>query len=513
MDTIYWAYATYDGGSMLNEDFCYVCLLPFSTGLLMIPFIAMFGLSMTAHVAGMAAFLILFVLFLFLMLREMKWGIRSSCLAVSLVLGITLSSEKLREIFWGHTIYYSLGILFLFIGTFLYFRFCNLSEQQHTLKLNGQVTKRKNIHLIITAVILMLFLLFTSTDGISSMSIFTLPFLAAIFAEQIVDSNRKLFSKQGFFVYAQLVVIVILILYGTKLQSAWAGDIVAGYESAFSRYSAQSEWLTHLQNLPLAWLTLFGVENLEGEELLSMESIENLLHIISALIIAVFPVITTFFYNKYPKDQRGKYIRIWIWIHWAVTAILMIGYIFGKLSSANWRLTPIIGTSVILTVLVLRETLIVRKPAVRITAILAIPIAAMCIWNFASIARTSSDSYKSTDLYEIAAYLEDENLTYGYASFWRANSITIISNSEVSVRSVIIDENGVTPYYYQTMRSWYDSQEEQSNYFLLLDQEEYDTLNDSRSSLSDITVDSKVIQTSGGSTFYVLIYSANIFQV
>ena len=510
-DTIYWAYASYDSGTMLNEDFCYACLLPFSTGLFMIPLISIYGLSMTAHVTGMVIFLDLFVLFLFLMLREMGWKLRSSCLAVSLVLGLTLSSEKMREIFWGHTIYYSLGILFLFIGTFLYFHFNKVLEDRHLLKVGGQSTRRKTIHLTVTTVFLLLFLMLTSTDGISSMSIFTLPFLAAIFAEQITDSHRRLFSKQSLFVYAQLVVIAVMIVCGVKLQGIWAGDIVAGYESAYSSYSAQSEWITNLQGLPLAWLTLFGVEDLVNENLMSLESVENLLHIFSAILIAVFPVIATCLYAKYPQNQKGKYIRIWIWIHWAVTAIILLGYIFGKLSSANWRLTPIIGTSAVLMILVLHETLAVRKPAVRITAILAIPLAAMCAWNFVNIAKMPANSYQDNELYELAEYLEDEGLTYGYATFWRANSITIISNSEVETRAVTVDENGVSPYYYQTLKSWYDIQAEQEDYFLLLDQGEYDTLAASISTLTDIAAETKTMTVNSGATFYILVYPANIF--
>ncbi len=509
-DTILWAYASYDSGSIFNENFKYACLLPFSTSLLMIPLIAIYGLSMTAHVMGMVIFFDLFVLFLFLMLREMGWQLRSSCLAAAFVLGITLSSEKLREIFWGHTIYYSLGILFLFIGTFLYFHCYNVLVKRHILRLDGKATRRKDINFTISAIVLLLFLLLTSTDGISSMSIFTLPFLAAIFAEQVLDNRRKLFDRRNIFVYIQLVVFAILVFLGTKLQAAWAGDITASYESAYSNYSEQSEWMTHLQKLPWAWLDLFGVEDMAGEKLMSLESVENLLHIFSAILIAVFPVIATCFYNKYPKNRNGKYIRIWIWIHWAVTAIVLLGYIFGLLATAAWRLTPIVGTSMILTILVLHETLVVHKPAVRISAILALPIAAMCVMNFFGIARTPADCYQETELYELAAYLEAEDLTYGYATFWRANSITVISNSAVEVRSVTIDESGISEYYYQSLKSWFKSQKGQEDYFLLLDQGEYDTLAASTSTLTEIATETKTTTISTGEMFYILVYPANI---
>ncbi len=41
--------------------------------------------------------------------------------SIALILLTVSSSDKLREIFWGHIIYYSLGMLFLFAGLALAF--------------------------------------------------------------------------------------------------------------------------------------------------------------------------------------------------------------------------------------------------------------------------------------------------------------------------------------------------------------------------------------------------------
>ena len=59
------------------------------------------------------------------------------------------ASKKLREIFWGHTIYYSLGILFLFFGLALLFRLQNLSAIRQT--------REARMHTILTFIALFLF--------------------------------------------------------------------------------------------------------------------------------------------------------------------------------------------------------------------------------------------------------------------------------------------------------------------------------------------------------------------
>ena len=60
MDTLMWAYASYRSGSLFAADFAYAGFLPFGGALLMLPFVALFGVSYTAHVAGMVVFLLLF---------------------------------------------------------------------------------------------------------------------------------------------------------------------------------------------------------------------------------------------------------------------------------------------------------------------------------------------------------------------------------------------------------------------------------------------------------------------
>ena len=125
-DTIYWAKATFDSGKLISPDFSYACLLPFGGSLLMLLFLPFFGLSMTTHMLGMLLFFLLLTAVLCWMLREMHWDYRWICTTAAIFLMILSASKKLREIFWGHTIYYSLGILFLFCGLALLFRLQNL---------------------------------------------------------------------------------------------------------------------------------------------------------------------------------------------------------------------------------------------------------------------------------------------------------------------------------------------------------------------------------------------------
>jgi hypothetical protein len=510
-DTIYWANATYESGHMLSADFSYACLLPFGGSLLMLPFFPFFGLSMTTHVLGMLLFFVIFTVFLCLMLHEMHWDIRSICTAGFVVLGILMCSKKTREMFWGHTIYYSLGVLFLIMGTYFYFRFKNLADRAKQLKKENTFTGGVYAHMAVTAVLLLLLLMLSATDGVSALSIFGLPFLAALVAVPVVDSSTPLFCKKNLFVYGQVVLFGIMIGLGLLLGAAWAGDITAGYESAYSKYAAQNTWQEHVQGLPMAWLTLFGVQDLQGEPLTTLESVENIFHIFGALLVAILPIAATCFYNRYPANEDGNNIRIWIWIHWAVTTIIMLGYVCGLLSAANWRLLPVLCTGLLVSVMFIHWAVCTCRPGLRVVGLLGVFVAVLAFLSLSYVADMPKDSYKNNQLFELADALEEEGCTYGYATFWRSNAITVITGSEVRVRTVEVSDTGVTTRSYQTQRNWYEDQPGQDEYFLLLDAGEYKTLSGGENTLLQETSSIRDIQLENGTVFYLLFFDHNIF--
>ena len=101
----------------------------------------------------------------------------------------------------------------------------------------------------------------------------------------------------------------------------------------------------------------------------------------------------------------------------------------------------------------------------------------------------------------------ENDLDYGYATFWRANSITVISDSEVECRSVNINEHGVTPYDYQSCYSWFDDQPNQDRYFLLMTDIEKQNLEATTSPL--LTKPHEEIFAQG---YYIWVFNENLLE-
>lgn len=88
---------------------------------------------------------------------------------------------------------------------------------------------------------------------------------------------------------------------------------------------------------------------------------------------------------------------------------------------------------------------------------------------------------------------------------------SVISGEKLKVRNVIVNENGVQKATYQTDSRWYEDQPEQKNYFLLLNNAEYQKLDERKDPLLNQAERSFVLTDSNGITYQVLVFAKNIF--
>ncbi|WP_303835267.1 hypothetical protein [Ruminococcus flavefaciens] len=508
-DTIMWANATAESGHMYDKEFSYACFLPFSTSTIMVPLLHFFGLSMTAHIIGMMCFFLLLTIFLVFMIHEVTGSYPISLVGTGIFLSITLSTQKMREIFWGHTIYYSLGILFLVIGTFMYFRFLTVRGKSIALKKEGKNNKKTVIHKLIIFLCICLFVLFTGMDGITGFTLFALPFAGAIFAEQFVNTKYKILSGKTALVAFRCIVFLIMAVIGNMINNKLLGDMTAGYQEANSNFSPMEEWLEHFHNLPFAWMRLLGVKSLQYVKFASEEGIPNMIFLMASILIAVIPIIATCNYKKLGTDRRAKMLRIWIWMHWAVTAVNIMGYVFGVLAAADWRIIPMIGTSLIVSILFLCWSITKNADISRITVILFVPIFMAGYLHCNDVRKMKKDEYKRSTQYMLADFLEDEGVSKGYATFWNANSVTVITGESIKVSDVDVSERGVFMRPYQSSKTWYVTDPQQAEYFLLLSSYELEQMN-----LSDFPINNEPIRTAqrniNGTEFTLLVYDHNI---
>lgn len=471
-DTMYWANAALEGNGIFDLYYNYAALLPFSTVWIMQPLIKLFGFGMTAHNLGMAIFAVLFAGGIYFCARSAKFSHLWSSTAVFAVFMILSCSDKLCEMMWGHTIYYSLGLVLMFYLLGLGMRFCDAIE-------NGD-----KIGMIVYGMLLLAISVGSATNGMQIVVLTVLPVAAAFAAERLLSAKDGLVTKKTIPALASALVIAAGTLGGIMLLKVITNDgaIRAGYAAGYSGWSAVSNWLSNAQKFVNHYFTLLGVNMTQNAPLFDAESMKYFFRIAVGIILLVMPVVILCLYGKI----KSHGVRLMVWAHFVLTAVVIFGYICGELSAANWRLMPIIGSSAMLTVCALRDLVSdlglfeVKEnggSAVVLSRIGALVLAVVILSSlvFADEIKALDPEYgRDNTNHRLAEFLVEEGLEYGYATFWYSQAITLLSNSEVRVRNMDVDDRkGVIGRHYQSSLNWYNDQPGVDEYFVILSATEY----------------------------------------
>lgn len=489
-DTILWAQASLDGNDLVNSDFSYAGIMPLGGNIIMLPFVAAYGVSLKAQILGMVVFAFIFIGSIVFMAKSMKIENEWITVMIAVVLFTTCSSGKFREIFWEHIIYYSLGILFLMIG---------LGSVLRCIRRKYTVGNLKNALLWYN--FLFLFVIISSINGMQMLTMCEIPLLAAVAAERFFDFKTPLINSRYIKNYLTMIVIMIGTAIGLVFGKLVIHGVKARYAQAYSSFSDKNEWVGNFFEFFPKFFSLIGVDTKTSMIMYSYDGIIHLLRIIFAFILIIVPFMMLMLYKKFDDISY----RLMILCHHFMAVFIMIGWTFGKLNSAEWRLTPIAVSSAIMCVLFMRW-LVKNSDYKRLAAIVAIPVVCMAVIVTRDISIVESQTDENKELDKLEKCLEDNNLEYGYASFWQANIITLISNSKVKSRVINIDEFGFEKRMYQTNKNWYENVNGYDKYFVILDEGEYEVYNKYQLNYEK---PQEMIQCG---KFKILIYDKNIFR-
>jgi len=420
----------------------------------------------------MAIFAVIFAGSIYFCARSAKFSHLWSGTAVFAVFMILSCSDKLREMMWGHTIYYSLGLVLMFYLLGLGMRLFDAIE-------NG-----KKAAAVIYGILLLGLSVGSATNGMQIIVLTVLPVAAAFAAERIFSAKDGIATKKTIPAIAVAAVIAVGTLVGMKLLLVITDDgaISAGYAAGYSGWSDVTLWLSNAQKFVNHYFSLLGVNMAKNDPIFEGESIKYFFRIAVGIILLVMPVVILCLYGKI--KSRG--VKVMLWAHFVLTAAVMFGYICGELSAANWRLTPILGSAAMLTVCGLRDLtsdlgLFEIEENGGATAVLS-RVCALVLAVIVASSLVFADEVKALDPeygrdntnHRLAEFLVEEGLEYGYATFWYAQAITVLSDSEVRVRNMDVnDRTGVIGRHYQSSRYWYNDQEGVDEYFVILSATEY----------------------------------------
>ncbi len=528
-DYLLWAAETAETGKLVNPSYHYAALLPFGAPLWLVPLIKMFGLSMKTHIIGMCIFAVLFVASAFFFMRSLGWSIKKSSVGIFIMLSVVSSSEKLREIFHMHVLYYSLAplIMFLILGISI-----------RLMRSFSARSPRSWIGVLCIAALA----IGSGFDGLQIIALAILPAAAAIIADIYFGNNTGFFdvaeagdgsgrayrrfriSREDLTGTLIAVGTVVLSVLGYLIFLVITGGAASSYVSSHSSWSSPDQWFENFSALPRSYFTLLEVNPERYAPFTSFESILYLLRMALGILLLVIPIIRLIEWKRLPREKRWL-----VAIYYTVCAVVLFAFVFGTLSDSNWRLSPLLLISSLLSFDFLCDKLKMRHsetdkktaavgaetfPARRLAVICLAVIICFSLVTCAIIVKMPHDYGMDNDLWQLAGIIEDHGLEYGYATFWTSQSLTIICGCKPRVVNVVINQSsGCTPGKYQSNDEWYEKQPGVKNYFIIANEyeyQEYTNLLESRmwERLSEKLVDT--IEYDGG-RYYILVFDSYIW--
>lgn len=446
-DTLLWAQASIESGTLFKPTFDYAYRLAFGGQWLFIPFIKHYGLGMTALRAGMCLFSVLFTSALVFFFRAQLCRWSASFFYSALMLLSVCATKKTREIFFGHIIHYSLAVLYLLL-VFILLRL--------VLK---QDSRRKRIF---PMVLLTICLFMCSGNGTVQMLYVILPLLAGCLIEAYLTDEKDLTG----------ICLCICIAAGAGF--LFSRSLNTNYTDNYSVIVPADDWAENLLSFPKRWISLFYT--LPGEKINSFSAlwIKTVFKSITALLMLAGLMLS---FSRY-KTISDRECRIFIFTTWAMFAAFLYFFVFGKISDVDWRLIPLLFSAQTV-ILILLNRLFPAFPERTLsggfTLLCGIILVLNAFSNGLSVLRISYDEkiwFAEDGLLET---LKAHDLNEGYiTSYWLSNSVTVLSGNKVCPRFAAWGEEGPYLLPFNSDMEWYNDRPDCSRYFLAVKESQYD---------------------------------------
>lgn len=455
VDTLMWAYASHESGSLFASDFAYAGFLPFGGALLMQPFVALFGVGYAAQTAGMVMFLLLFFAAVLFFARRMGLSPAGSAFALFSVCALVLCSPKFREMFCEHILYYSLFALFFMVGFALLDR------------LYAALAAQKKTSSAVCGTLAFLFFTAVASDGFQVAGLVLVPLCAAFFCERFFDVKTRLFSPGNLPACLCAALPLPAMALGFLLRTLLTGGAQFGYANASSVYDTMAnmrDWTGKLASLLTEYFGLFDIRFTDNASLTDPLQLPALLRVlIAGALLLTLPALAVFY-----RKCGARLVRLF-WATAAVCGVTLFLWFFGTISNAGWRLIPMVFSQFLLfscAAVYACKSVSLRRFGALLCAGLAL-FGCVSFSSLLSMERTTAPAGKYQGLYDA---VHGKGLRYGYGSFWVANALFVLSGGEVQTHNTGVSETGelVLEQYQQFPRDSAAYEQQDGSFLILL---------------------------------------------
>lgn len=466
-DSLLWAEASIKAGRTLDPDFKYAGYLPFGSGIWSVPLLLLFGYGWTAYKLSNLIFLLVFVLAAWLGFRSLDLSPKRTAYAVGTFLMICSASPKMREIFWGHVIYYSLAVLFILLAYYF-------------------IEKKHYILLIVLSI-------GVAVNGLQGISTFHLPLFAAILALSLIDRRRLRLYELGILATTMPIGLAIKLFLER-------GGVTAGYASAYMAYSAESKWLENVSILPRHMRQLFDATIKVNTSMASVDSMAFMMRLFLIFVLCALPIYLIFRW-RYSETAIPLYTLAF------VSALILFTMVYGKLGTSSWRLIPAVMLGAFVCLGYLAQW---AKEKLTVKTFLALFLGVFTLVQAGQIYAMPFDGWQENKLAPLQEVLFEIGAegTPVYGNFWVSHALRLSSDDRLETRAINVREGGIRPYNYQVQARFYLETAAKDDFYLVLRQSE---VAEAEAALD--TLDEHITERRQVGSYYVYGGEGNLWEV
>lgn len=442
IEGVLWADASLQSNSIINPDYVYYYIIPLGSNVIMAPFVRLFGVSIIANQLGMLVYYLIFLVVLFRLSKSIYNDRRSQlvfCSIVSLFIYTYLGDNLLH-----HLLVYGIGFV-CFMGS-----------------LSCLINLSKNRSIIKNQILLVLFCLWSSSNGIACASLSGITVLAAFLYSRHRDQtlpNRDSIIPS----FCMLIPIVVgLLIYrhydtiATTLNMYENRFVLANTDTVITR-------LTH--NVFVDYLKLFYFDP-QNVNAFSPQGIYTFIKLGFAISIPIFFVCLytnqKHYFHISELDERTQ--NMFLVANLLIILICISQYSFFQILSHRYLFNGLLS---ILLIDAFGFTNVIQQ-ANKNTKLLPILGLSIVMTSRILFGFIPYGNEKMTELKNIYSVLIEESVCRGYISHRYYKSLDLLSHGELLSSPIAFDTDN-NKYYVKYDRIYKDevSQPDEDRFFVI----------------------------------------------
>ena len=446
-DTLFWALAQRDAGALASPTFHYGYFIPFGGNLLVRPFLSIVGTGMAALRSGMTIFVLLFAFAAYGMFRSFRWSRVESLLGLILLVAVASASPKMREIHFGHVLYYNLGIVFLFLG-------CALAPDLPDGGWSALPSRRRAFRQMAFACCMG----WAAACGKPVLLYAAVPVFGACVLLRLGEWTRLSPRRDGSRMLPGLAGIVLgcSLFWAVSRGTPFSHEYSLRYES----FSPLDTWFQTAQVLPQEWISLLDPLPKSRILIASLDGLPHVVRIVAALFVGLSPIAALGRLRWF-----GPRERLLVVAHWILAAEILFYWVFGNISNANWRLCPLVLSGAAVSACLVRKGIVRQSvPGRRFGVCAALFLAGFSALSLYQTCRLPAQPEIWRGEGTLIPTLEAIGVRDGYCSdYWYANATTVVSEGRFRIREVRADAQGNwKPRLHNADERWYEPDPERT---------------------------------------------------